>query len=211
VRLVRTVAHARASAPRHAVLYADELRKLRELPAWQRWLYLELVQLSDFETGRGRSSWSQLGALLDWDHMPGRPPAGAAVSTDQVRRAVQALEAAGLVTRDGFANRQTGALFFAVAPRNRRGVAGDAFARGSAKGPAGPDASTGAGSADPAGGVSPGVSPGVTEPIPNTARELAVDNLSTAPPGARERLRAARDRIAGGSQQAPPGAQSVAP
>jgi hypothetical protein len=197
VRLVRAVAHARASAPRHAVLYGDELRKLRELPAWMRWLYVELVQLSDFETGRGRSSWAQLAALLDFDQMPGRPPAGAAVGVQQIRRAFAQLQAAGLVGRDPFANEQTGALFFELAPRHRRGVPSGAFDRGSDRGGAAPDASAGAAS-EPAGAPdSTGVPTGVSEPIPNTARD-PVDNLSTPPPGAREKLRAARDRIAGG-------------
>jgi hypothetical protein len=210
VRLVREVAHARASAPRHAVLYGDELRKLRELPAWMRWLYVELVQLSDFATGRGRTSWAQLASLLDFDSMPGRPPAGAAVSVQQARRAVAHLEAAGLVTRDSFANQQAAALFFEVAPRHRRGVPADSFDRGSDRGSPAPNASTGAGSEGAGGGVATGVPTGVSVPSPNTARE-AVDNLSTPPPGARERLRAARDRIAGGRGQAPQGAQTIAP
>jgi hypothetical protein len=162
VKQVRTVALSRLSGPSFLALHESEVVKLRQLPAWARWLFAELVGLSDFKTGAGRASYAQLAALLDFDAMPGRPPAGARVSRDQVRRAVESLEGLGLAHRDKQRNSTAGALFFLVRPRSGLGAPEGSSARGSDRGATARKPRRAAASAPAAAPVPPGVSPPVS-------------------------------------------------
>lgn len=119
---LQTVALSRHSAPSFLGITEAEAVKLRHVPAWMRWLFCELVGLSDFRTGQGRSSWAQLVSLLDFD----KPAAGRRAAEDigpqRVRRAFEQLADLGLVARDKGRNEQTGWLFFQVAPRTGLGA-----------------------------------------------------------------------------------------
>lgn len=122
MKQVRTVALSRTTAASFLPLTEPEVVKLRQVPAWMRWLYLELVGLSDFRTGAGRSSWAQLVSLLDWDKPERGRRAAAELGLQQVRRAFEQLAGLGLIARDKGRNEQTGWLFFQVAPRTGLGA-----------------------------------------------------------------------------------------
>jgi hypothetical protein len=173
VKQVRTVALSRLSGPSFLALHESEVVKLRQVPAWCRWLFCELVGLSDFRTGAGRASYAQLVALLDFDAMPGRPPAAARVSREQIRRAVEGLESMGLAHRDKQRNTVSGCLFFQVLPRTGLGASEGSSARGSDRGAPARKPRRAAASRPEAPPVSPGVSPAVSGtnsyPLPPSA------------------------------------------
>lgn len=121
--MIRSVAHARQSAPLFGQLSQIEIKKLRQLPPWVRWLYFELVCLSNFDTGRlyvgsdPKVSYAKLAALLAHDANPHDPKPAAAPSHDQIRRALAQLVSMGLVGRNEQANEGARALFLEVARR----------------------------------------------------------------------------------------------
>ncbi len=121
MRLVHTVAHARHAAPAFAVLKDHELLTLRQLPAWVRWLYLELVAMSDFKSGRVRTSYAQLAALLGYD-APEHGPRVPVPTLKQIRTALDHLAGVGLTGRDKRTNEQTGALEILVLTREGFGT-----------------------------------------------------------------------------------------
>lgn len=134
MRLVREAALSRLAAPDYLTIYGEELRALRQHPAWVRWLFAELVACSNFATGKGTTSRARLLALLDFDQAPaGRTPEGCAITTKRLRAALDALQAAGLVTVDPFRNVQSKTLFFEVQPRTRRGVPAEELGRQSGR------------------------------------------------------------------------------
>ena len=162
-----SVAHARQAAPLFVQLSQHEVKKLRQLPAWQRWLFLELVALSDFETGRiyqgsdPRVSYAKLAALLAHDQPPGGPRI-APPSIDQIRRALAAFVQLGLLDRNTGANEGAGALFLAVEGRKSSVAHSANIARGSARGASPKKARRDKNLANTAAGVAPGVAPGVS-------------------------------------------------
>ena len=206
MRLVREAALSRLTAPDYLTIHGEELRVLRQLPAWVRWLFAELVVCSNFATGKGTTSRARLLALLDFDQAPSGPkPEGCAITTKRLRAALDSLQAAGLVTVDPFRNVQSKTLFFEVQPRTRRGVPAEEQGRQSGREqgrpPQGENASAdntlgAASQANRADNRAENRAGGTREE--DSTRASPVDNLSTPPPGAREKLRAARDRIAGG-------------
>lgn len=67
MRQVGTVTLSRGTAPAFLPLTEHEVTNLRHLPAWMRWLFLELVGIANFKTGKGCASWARLEELMDWD------------------------------------------------------------------------------------------------------------------------------------------------
>jgi hypothetical protein len=146
MRSSRAVALSRLSAPSVTLLHAAEVKKLRQVQPWLRWLFVELVIGSDFKNGRGLTSWARVLSLLDFDRPPtGRDPAGA-VSLMQARRGLDELEGLGLVRRDKASNEGQGALAYRVPPRVKRSSPRAESDRGSDRVPTGRKASNGAGS-----------------------------------------------------------------
>lgn len=110
MHIVRTAAHARNSAPPFAVVAQQEFIKVRQLPAWARWLFLELVAMSDFKTGAVSTSYAQLVALLGCD----QPQTGGRrldePTLKQVRTGLDWLVAMNLIARDSERNEKQGHL-----------------------------------------------------------------------------------------------------
>jgi hypothetical protein len=110
VKVIRTAAHARNTAPPFGIVGQAEILKLRQLPAWVRWLLLELRLMSDFQTGMVSTSYAQLVAMLDCD----QPQTGGrrleSPTLKQVRTALDWLDAMGLAVRDKRNNEAKGVL-----------------------------------------------------------------------------------------------------
>lgn len=212
MKLVREVALSRQAAPSFLALTEHEVIKLRQLPGWMRWLFVELVGLSDFRTGKGRAGWPQLCALLDFDRMPGRPPEGADVSMQQIRRAFVQLEAAGLVARDKGQNEVMGTLNFLVLPRTNLGTSASSSDRGSDRGVTASKPRRSAAKPEPDKVVPTGVPTGgsATNTLP-----LPLPDESYPQPTPTKAERAAivarvKASIAGGKIKPPQGAESLA-
>lgn len=205
LRQVREAALSRREAPDFLPLTHHELVKLRQAPAFVRWLYVELLQRADMRTGHGRTSWPQLLALLDFDRAPtGRQRAGG-VTLRQARDAFDELQTLGLVARDKSRNEAQGFLFFHVQPRAGFGTSARESGRGSGRGSTGRKASNVAASAPSPAPVPAGVRAGGSRsnsyPLP------PVDNgLSTT--AGRDRALAVLDALRGGGKiKAPQGGQ----
>lgn len=116
---IRTAAHARNTAPSFVTLTQLEVVKLRQLPGWARWLYLELKGMSTFKTGQVKTSYAQLVALMDCD----QPPTGGkrleAPTLKQIRTALEWLHDMGLGVRDKQRNEGRGELEIFVRPSTR--------------------------------------------------------------------------------------------
>lgn len=120
MKLTRSAALSRHSAPAFVMLAGLELLKLRQLGWLARALFVELLAMADHATGAGRSSWAVLSALLDFDRTPGAHAAPGA-TTKRLRTAMQELQDAGLVRLDRVKNEKTQALIFRV--QGRAGIA----------------------------------------------------------------------------------------
>lgn len=186
MRLVREAALSRQAAPAFLLLADWELVKLRQAPAFVRWLYVELLASSNLKTGAGKTSWARIAAVLDFDQAPtGRQRAGA-VTLRQARDALDELAALGLVARDKGRNQAQGFLFFHVTPRAGLGSRIGESGRGSGRGSTPRKASNGAASSRtgvpvPA-GVRAGGSGENSYPLPPTGRKLST--TATKPPEA---------------------------
>jgi hypothetical protein len=133
MRKVREAALSRATAPDFLPLTHHEIVRLRLVPAWVRWLYLELLCCADLRTGRGKTSWPRLLACLDFDRAPtGRQRAGG-VTLRQARDALEDLAELGLVARDKARNEAQGFLFFHVQPRTGFSAPAHSSGRGSGR------------------------------------------------------------------------------
>lgn len=117
MKTAHTVALSRATSATFLPLMEHEVVKLRQVPAWMRWLYLELVGLADFKTGKGAAGWQQLVALLEWDQPERGRRAAPDLGLQQIRRAFEQLASLGLIARDKARNEAQGRLFFQVSPR----------------------------------------------------------------------------------------------
>lgn len=119
---IRTAALSRQHSPPFVCLSRSERIKLRQLPHLARCTFEEFVGLSDFDTGRVRTSRPQLLALLDFDQAPGRN-APSKPTEQSLRTAIAQLWDAGLLLGDrkrvNNANRAEGALIFRVESRKR--------------------------------------------------------------------------------------------
>jgi hypothetical protein len=192
VKVTHTVAHARQSAPLFLQLAQAEIKQLRQLQPWVRWLYVELVALSDFTTGLlsvgsdPRVSYAKLAALLAHDQTPGAH-AVAPPSHDQIRRGLETLEGMGLVSRNTVANEGARALFLAVEGRKSAVTSSANRASRSAR-PHAPrkpsknkDLPQGRAGGAPEG--APGVSEGnsVITPYPQKAPDLSTGTLPRPP------------------------------
>lgn len=115
-KLIRTAALSRHQAPDFALIFGLELMQLRKLSWLARALFLELVAMADFATGRIETSYAVLMALVDFDQVPGahadRKPTLQAVRTD-----LEALVSLGLVRVDRIANEKRKGLFFRLPAR----------------------------------------------------------------------------------------------
>lgn len=208
MRQSRAVALSRLSAPPLTLLHGAELKKLRQLPPWLRWLFVELVVGSDFASGRGLTSWARVLSLLDFDRPPtGRDPAGA-VSLGQARRGLDELQALGLVHRDRASNEGQGALAYRVPPRVKRSSTR-------------PESGRGSGRAATARNASNGAAPGATSQqnaAPVTAGGSAIQGHTPLPPSdpvtATQREEALRQiasikaKLAGGNARPPKGGRT---
>ena len=168
-------------------LHEEELAALLGLPAWYVALFVHLARLCNFETGAGRTGYGELINLLTPDQ-PERGPRLWAPARQDVKRALRRLETLRLVAVDHLHSEQVQTINFLLSPRSRRGV------------PAGkldPELDPGShegkrSKLDP--GTRPGLSTGNTYPLP------PVDNELSTGARARNRLREARDRLAGGGK-----------
>lgn len=101
---------------KHWSLYEHETDVLDPLPLWMTRLFLHLVRISNFETGKGSTTFAQLVRLLT----PSQSRFGPReyVPNEQaVRRAVLDFEECGILSRDKDASMQARKLFFTVCDR----------------------------------------------------------------------------------------------
>lgn len=207
---IRTTAHARQAAPSFGALTDHEILKLRQLPAWVRWLYFELVAMSDFKTGMVRTSYAQLAALLD----PDQPIQGGrrleAPTLKQIRTALDWLYQLGLALRDRRGNERAGVLQIQVPGRAGFGAPKPEKGRGKGRvqSPENPDAI----GTRPGQGVQLGQGLGqVVQEVKPLSLPSHVDKLS--PGDGRAKARALSDQLRRDRTKkvAPPGGQTTAP
>jgi hypothetical protein len=214
VKETRRVALSRHNAPAWLALDGLEVVALRKLPAWMRWLYMELRALSDFKTGHVSTSWAQLVALMDCDagerggqspHTPGM---------QQLRRAVDQLEGIGLLRRDGRTNERARGLFLFILPIKSLGAPAAKRDRSCDRPPTGRKASKHAGFEASALPVATGVATGDSVPLHHSPKAPKAPDLSTAPAppetvhpidvaAARAKLREAADAMRAKNNNAP--------
>jgi hypothetical protein len=77
---------SRLHAPLFTGVVRNEVKLLRQLSPWIRWLYLELRMLSDFKTGELVTSWAQLEAVMGCDDYQALSP-----SRQAIRRGIESL------------------------------------------------------------------------------------------------------------------------
>lgn len=129
MKVVRTAALSRQEAPTFAALTDEEVIALRLLPAWVRWLYLELVAMSDFKTGVVYASYARLASLLDCD----QPQGGKRLDVPtikQIRTALDTLGRMNLALRDKAGNEEKRELKILVPPRVGLGASNEKKGRG---------------------------------------------------------------------------------
>lgn len=192
---VKTATLARHNAPTFGAVHGiSEVLKLRQLPGWMRWLFLELRMLSDFRTGQVETSWAVLRALMDCDSGERGGPAPFVPSIDQLRRAVGQLESIGLVTRNGQANQGAGRLFLHVPAATGLGTSAPKPARGSARvrKPRSPREKQPA-----AAPVPPGVAPGDSTLNSITPKPSKPAELSTEKPTGRDDFKRLHAKLTG--------------
>lgn len=198
MKLVRTAALSRHEAPTFAALTDEEVIALRLLPAWVRWLYLELVAMSDFKTGVVYASYARLASLLDCD----QPERGKRLDTPtikQIRTALDTLGRMNLALRDKAGNEDKRELKILVSPRVGLGASADKKGRekGRAQKPQnydkhGPERK-------PDNQIGQGAGQGVQEPNSLLPPPLHLEKVSTG------------EGPENTSHQAPPGGPSLAP
>lgn len=198
MKIAREVALSRQAAPDFLPLTHHELVKLRQIPGWMRWLYVELLQLADMKTGAGRASWPRLLALMDFDQAPTGKRRAGAVTLWQARSALDELAAIGLIARDKRRNEAQGFLFFHVQPRRGFSAPDAEYRRGYRRGSTPGRASNGAASSKASKGVTAGVTAGGSgmnsNPLPLVNNELSTgrEDPRAAIAKVAEKLRAGR-------------------
>lgn len=207
MRKVREAALSRLQAPDFLPLIHHELVQLRQVPAWVRWLYVELLAAANLKTGAGKTSWARVMAVLDFDQAPtGRARAGG-VTLKQARDAVDELQSMGLVARDKGRNEAQGFLFFHVKPRRGFAAPAGESGRGSGRGSTARKASKDAASSVTTVGVPAGVRAGGSGvnsyPLPPSIESCPQPTVRPAAEVVAE-LKAARRT--GGRTRAPEGA-----
>lgn len=124
-RPVSAAQNVRHQAPLFVALDGLELMKLRHFPGWVRWLFLELCASCDFETGDLTTSYAKLQALMECDQPRQGGQRLPTPSVPQIRRALDDLEAAGMLGRDKAwnmkANAGRGVLFLCIGKRKEIG------------------------------------------------------------------------------------------
>lgn len=119
MKQIRTAALSRHTAPEFFMPKGLEIMPLRRLDDFAYRLFIELVGLSDFATGRIATTYAVLIALLDFDQAPQahRKPKP---SRQRIRTALQSLLELHLIKGwDPLRNERAGGLFFRVQPRGR--------------------------------------------------------------------------------------------
>ena len=123
MKRIRSAASSRHVAPAFVILSGLEQIQLRKLPFIARVLFLELVGLSNFATGRIATSYAVLAALLDFDVAPTANDPGKATHR-RISTALDALAMLGLVKVDRIKNEKAKGLFFQV--KSRAGISAPA-------------------------------------------------------------------------------------
>jgi hypothetical protein len=98
------------------VVHQHEFDVLDSLPLWITRLFLALLRCSDFATGAGQITYGTLAAML-CPIQPRSGPRHFAPDVQAITKAVRALEARRIVSRDKARSQAGDCLFFAVAPR----------------------------------------------------------------------------------------------
>lgn len=179
LKLVRTAALSRHEAPQFAALMDDEVIALRLLPAWVRWLYLELVAMSDFKTGLIYTSYARLASLLDCD----QPTQGGkrldTPTIKQIRTALDTLNTMNLALRDRAGNEEKRELKIFVRPREGLGASKAKEGRGKGRPPSRQNYDKHGPERKPDNELGQMLGQGVQEPNTLLPPPLHVDNLST--------------------------------
>ena len=123
---IRSASSSRHTAPAFVLLSGLEQIQLRKLPWIARALFLELLGLANFVTGRIDTSYAVLEALLDFDAAPTANDQ-AKPSQRRVRTALEDLIALGLVRVDRIKNEKAKGLFLKV--KSRAGIGASANKR----------------------------------------------------------------------------------
>lgn len=119
VKQIRTAALSRHKAPEFFMPKGLEVIQLRRLDDFAFRLFIELVGMADFATGRIATTYAVLIALLDFDQAP-KAHAKPKPSKQRIRTALQALSELHLIKdMDPQRNERAGGLFFRVDPRGR--------------------------------------------------------------------------------------------
>lgn len=116
---VRSASSSRLTAPAFIVLSRFETLQLRKLPWIARALFMELLSLANFVTGRINTSYAVLEALLDFDLAPTAHDVPKP-SQRRVRSALEDLIALDLVSVDRIKNEKAKGLFLNV--KSRAGI-----------------------------------------------------------------------------------------
>jgi hypothetical protein len=179
LNLVRSVALSRQEAPQFTALMEDEVVALRMLPGWVRWLYLELVAMSDFKTGLIYTSYARLASLLDCD----QPTQGGkrldVPTIKQIRTALDTLNRMNLALRDRAGNEEKRELKIFVRPRQGLGASEAKEGRGKGRPQTPQNYDKHGAERKPDTQLGQRVGQGVQDPNTLLPPPLHVDNLST--------------------------------
>lgn len=94
----------------------NELEALEALPSWMTKLFLNLVRFTNFQTGRGESTYAALLRRLT-PIQPRSGPKHYVPDLQALKKAIRLLEDRGLMRRDKLASQEEGALLYVVLPR----------------------------------------------------------------------------------------------
>lgn len=198
MKVVRTAALSRHEAPQFAFLTDEEIIALRLVPAWMRWLFLELVAMSNFKTGVIYTSYARLASLLDCDQ-PERGKRLDVPTIKQIRSALDTFNTMGLALRDRAGNEEKRELKILVNPRVSEAAPAEKKGREKGRHQNGYNYDEHGPQRKPDTQIGQRTGQGVQKPNTLLPPPLHVDNLSTGVGPEKT------------SQQAPPGGQSLAP
>ena len=94
----------------------NELEALEALPSWMTKLFLNLVRFTNFQTGRGESTYAALLRRLT-PIQPRSGPKHFVPDAQALKKAIRLLEDRGLLRRDKRASQEEGSLIYVVLPR----------------------------------------------------------------------------------------------
>lgn len=108
-----------ALAEGFVALTFKELDALEALPSWMSKLFHNLVRFSNFETGRGETTYAALLRRLT-PIQPRSGPKHFVPDLQALKKAVRLMEERGLVRRDKLKSQEDGRLIFVVMPRGAK-------------------------------------------------------------------------------------------